>query len=116
MLQGRLFSYPDTHRHRLGTVSVSPSSLLVCMMVEVTLFSFLFSVALNNLGTNYQQIPVNCPYAARINTQQRDGAMTVVNTRYSDEAMHTLSSLAYVEHVSLVLLLMMTIFLLLFCR
>eukprot|EP00042_Codosiga_hollandica_P030137 m.173719 g.173719 ORF g.173719 m.173719 type:complete len:485 (+) comp53274_c0_seq1:37-1491(+) len=45
MLQGRLFSYPDTHRHRLGA--------------------------------NYTQIPINCPYAARVLTQQRDGPATV---------------------------------------
>eukprot|EP01100_Stratorugosa_tubuloviscum_P004112 TRINITY_DN2014_c0_g2_i1.p1 TRINITY_DN2014_c0_g2~~TRINITY_DN2014_c0_g2_i1.p1 ORF type:complete len:515 (+),score=269.41 TRINITY_DN2014_c0_g2_i1:44-1588(+) len=47
MLQGRLFSYPDTHRHRLGT--------------------------------NYQQIPVNCPYAARVRNYQRDGPATIDN-------------------------------------
>ena len=41
MLQGRLFSYPDTHRHRLGG--------------------------------NYDQIPVNCPYRARVANGQRDG-------------------------------------------
>jgi catalase len=34
MLQGRLFSYPDTHRHRLGA--------------------------------NYEHIPINCPYRARV--------------------------------------------------
>ncbi|KAF9287602.1 hypothetical protein BGZ88_008545 [Linnemannia elongata] len=45
MLQGRLFSYPDTHRHRLGT--------------------------------NYQQIPINVAYNARISNQQRDGHMAV---------------------------------------
>jgi len=47
MLQGRLFSYPDTHRHRLGV--------------------------------NYQQIPVNCPYATagRAQTYHRDGFMAV---------------------------------------
>jgi len=46
MLQGRLFSYPDTHRHRLGA--------------------------------NYQQIPVNCPFAVTRNgNSQRDGPMTV---------------------------------------
>ena len=45
MLQGRLFSYPDTHRHRLGP--------------------------------NYSQIPINCPYASRVQHHQRDGAMTV---------------------------------------
>lgn len=45
MLQGRLFSYPDTHRHRLGV--------------------------------NYKQIPINCPYNAKVNNQQRDGFMTV---------------------------------------
>ena len=47
VLQSRLFSYPDTHRHRLGV--------------------------------NYNQIPVNCPYAARnnINPTIRDGAMQV---------------------------------------
>jgi len=42
MLQGRLFSYPDTHRHRLGG--------------------------------NYDQIPINCPYRARVHNYQRDGA------------------------------------------
>jgi len=34
MLQGRIFSYPDTHRHRLGP--------------------------------NFDQIPINCPYKARV--------------------------------------------------
>ncbi|XP_075694120.1 catalase [Rhinoderma darwinii] len=43
MLQGRLFAYPDTHRHRLGT--------------------------------NYLQLPVNCPYRARVANYQRDGPM-----------------------------------------
>lgn len=41
MLQGRLFSYPDTHRHRLGG--------------------------------NYDQIPINCPFRARVQNTQRDG-------------------------------------------
>ncbi|KAH3685773.1 hypothetical protein WICPIJ_003236 [Wickerhamomyces pijperi] len=45
VLQSRLFSYPDTQRHRLGT--------------------------------NYAQIPVNCPYAKTFNPIIRDGAMTV---------------------------------------
>lgn len=45
VLQSRLFSYPDTHRHRLGT--------------------------------NYAQIPVNCPYAKTFNPIIRDGAMNV---------------------------------------
>lgn len=46
VLQSRLFSYPDTHRHRLGT--------------------------------NYTQIPVNCPVTGRVfNPHMRDGAMTV---------------------------------------
>lgn len=40
MLQGRLFSYPDTHRHRLGA--------------------------------NYKQMPINCPYRARVANYQRD--------------------------------------------
>jgi len=44
MLQGRLFSYTDTHFHRLGT--------------------------------NYNQLPINCPFRARTNNTQRDGAMT----------------------------------------
>ncbi|XP_018112368.1 catalase, gene 1 L homeolog isoform X1 [Xenopus laevis] len=43
MLQGRLFSYPDTHRHRLGT--------------------------------NYLQLPINCPYKVRVANYQRDGPM-----------------------------------------
>lgn len=41
MLQARLFSYADTHRHRLGV--------------------------------NYQQIPVNCPFATKVANYQRDG-------------------------------------------
>jgi catalase len=41
MLQGRLFSYPDTHRHRLGA--------------------------------NFHQIPINCPYRAKVAHHQRDG-------------------------------------------
>jgi len=45
MLQGRLFSYADTHRHRLGA--------------------------------NYEQIPINCPYRAKIHNCQRDGPMRV---------------------------------------
>nr|QBH22430.1 catalase [Philasterides dicentrarchi] len=45
MLQGRLFAYPDTHRHRLGV--------------------------------NYQQIPVNCPYRARLSNVHRDGQSNV---------------------------------------
>ncbi|KAF3482011.1 catalase [Arthroderma uncinatum] len=44
VLQSRLFSYPDTHRHRLGT--------------------------------NYTQIPVNCPLKA-FTPYQRDGHMSV---------------------------------------
>lgn len=43
MLQGRLFSYGDTHRHRLGT--------------------------------NYLQLPVNCPYRVVPRNYQRDGPM-----------------------------------------
>ncbi|KAG7193958.1 peroxisomal catalase A [Scheffersomyces spartinae] len=45
VLQSRLFSYADTHRHRLGT--------------------------------NYTQIPVNCPVTGVYNPHQRDGHMTV---------------------------------------
>ncbi|OBA22354.1 peroxisomal catalase [Metschnikowia bicuspidata var. bicuspidata NRRL YB-4993] len=45
VLQSRLFSYPDTHRHRLGT--------------------------------NYQQIPVNCPVTGAFHPHIRDGAMLV---------------------------------------
>nr|QCH41148.1 catalase [Modiolus modiolus] len=45
MLQGRLFSYSDTHRHRLGS--------------------------------NYLQIPVNCPFNARVKNYQRDGPQCV---------------------------------------
>ena len=47
MLQGRLFSYPDTHRHRLGA--------------------------------NYQQLPINCPFATRggVRNYQRDGPAAI---------------------------------------
>lgn len=43
MLQARLFSYPDTHRHRLGA--------------------------------NFQQLAINCPFAAAVRNHQRDGPM-----------------------------------------
>jgi catalase len=52
MLQGRLFSYPDTHRHRLGP--------------------------------NFDQIPINCPYKARVANYQRDGPMTVNGNQGSE--------------------------------
>ncbi|GFG40106.1 hypothetical protein Cfor_09357 [Coptotermes formosanus] len=45
MLQGRLFSYGDTQRHRLGT--------------------------------NYLQIPVNCPFQTHVTNYQRDGPQTM---------------------------------------
>mmetsp|Transcript_6660 Transcript_6660/g.6517 ORF Transcript_6660/g.6517 Transcript_6660/m.6517 type:complete len:491 (-) Transcript_6660:41-1513(-) len=45
MLQGRLFSYNDTHRHRVGA--------------------------------NFMQIPINCPYMARVANYQRDGPSSV---------------------------------------
>lgn len=50
MLQGRLFSYPDTHRHRLGK--------------------------------NYDQLPINCPYRAKVASNNRDGAAAYI-TKYA---------------------------------
>lgn len=41
VLQGRLFAYPDTQRHRLGS--------------------------------NFNQIPINCPFATHVANYQRDG-------------------------------------------
>ena len=49
MLQGRLFSYVDTHRHRLGT--------------------------------NYDMIPVNCPYNTKAKNYQRDGQMNITDNQ-----------------------------------
>ncbi|XP_071114796.1 catalase-like [Haliotis cracherodii] len=49
MLQGRLYSYSDTHRHRLGS--------------------------------NYLQLPVNCPYNTRLSNYQRDGPQCVDNNQ-----------------------------------
>ncbi|CAJ0949448.1 unnamed protein product, partial [Mesorhabditis belari] len=45
MLQGRIFSYPDTQFHRLGP--------------------------------NYQQLPINCPFATKVHNYQRDGFSTI---------------------------------------
>jgi len=47
VLHGRIFSYPDTHRHRLGA--------------------------------NFEQIPINCPYRAKVSNAIRDGPMYVLN-------------------------------------
>jgi len=49
MLQGRLYSYSDTHRHRLGS--------------------------------NYLQIPVNCPFNTRVRNYQRDGPQVVTDNQ-----------------------------------
>jgi len=49
MLQGRLFSYSDTHRHRLGS--------------------------------NYLQLPVNCPFNTKVRNYQRDGPQVVDNNQ-----------------------------------
>ncbi|KAH9508982.1 hypothetical protein Btru_048464 [Bulinus truncatus] len=49
MLQGRLYSYTDTHRHRLGS--------------------------------NYLQIPVNCPFNTRVKNYQRDGPQCVTDNQ-----------------------------------
>lgn len=49
MLQGRLFSYTDTHFHRLGK--------------------------------NYLQLPVNCPYRARVANYARDGFATTTDNQ-----------------------------------
>ncbi|XP_059143860.1 catalase-like [Physella acuta] len=49
MLQGRLYSYTDTHRHRLGS--------------------------------NYLQIPVNCPYSSKVKNYQRDGPQCVTDNQ-----------------------------------
>ncbi|XP_054618992.1 catalase isoform X2 [Dunckerocampus dactyliophorus] len=56
MLQGRLFAYPDTHRHRLGA--------------------------------NYLQIPVNCPFRARVANYQRDGPMCMLDNQAGNCDMH----------------------------
>ncbi|CAB4066132.1 katE [Lepeophtheirus salmonis] len=47
MLQGRILTYSDAHRYRVGT--------------------------------NYTQIPVNCPHQCRANNYQRDGLMCINN-------------------------------------
>nr|AGZ63441.1 catalase [Octopus vulgaris] len=49
MLQGRLYSYSDTHRHRLGS--------------------------------NYLQLPVNCPFRSRLANYQRDGPQCVTDNQ-----------------------------------
>ena len=49
ILQARMFSYPDTHRHRLGA--------------------------------NFDQIPINCPYKAKLWNTLRDGPMNVTNNQ-----------------------------------
>uniref|UniRef100_A0A8C4MVZ3 Catalase n=1 Tax=Equus asinus TaxID=9793 RepID=A0A8C4MVZ3_EQUAS len=49
LTKGRLFAYPDTHRHRLGP--------------------------------NYLQIPVNCPFRARVANYQRDGPMCMFDNQ-----------------------------------
>lgn len=52
ILQGRLFSYPDSQRHRLGA--------------------------------NFEMIPVNCPYRAKVFNGQRDGPMNVTSNHGND--------------------------------
>jgi len=72
MLQGRLFSYHDTHIHRLGT--------------------------------NYLQIPVNCPQNAKGGNYQRDGFMTINGNQegapnyYPNSFSGPADSKSYMEH------------------
>jgi len=66
MLQGRLFSYTDTHFHRLGK--------------------------------NYLQIPVNCPYRARVANYTRDGFATVTDGQGGAPNYHPNSFNGPVEH------------------
>jgi catalase len=67
MLQGRLFSYTDTHFHRLGT--------------------------------NYLQIPINCPYRARVANTQRDGPQTFTDNQDGAPNYHPNSFSGPVERV-----------------
>lgn len=47
VFQGRLVSYDDTQKYRVGT--------------------------------NYLQLPINCPYAVRVSNEQRDGLDAIYN-------------------------------------
>ncbi|XP_055602219.1 catalase-like [Uranotaenia lowii] len=49
-------------------------------MLQGRLFSY-FDTQLHRLGPNYMQIPVNCPYRARVKNYQRDGQMTVTDNQ-----------------------------------
>lgn len=66
MLQGRLFSYSDTHRHRLGT--------------------------------NYLQLPVNCPYNARTAHYHRDGPQCVDDSQGGGPNYYPNSFMGPVDH------------------
>ena len=117
MLQARLFSYSDTHRHRLGEIFIfifashyfiedfffllisttdffyiiifvktilNSRTIIICWQKEVSfrkifrciLLIFLFIIYF--VGTNYQSIPVNCPFATTVqNYQVRDRKFSV---------------------------------------
>ena len=60
-----------------STASVIRTTALSCMPVLLTLTAA-DAAAQTPQAANYAQIPINCPYAARVLTHQRDGAMTVV--------------------------------------
>jgi catalase len=68
MLQGRLFSYTDTHFHRLGT--------------------------------NYLQLPINCPYRSRVTNTQRDGPQTYTDNQAGAPNYHPNSFNGPVERAS----------------
>ena len=61
LLQGRLFAYQDTARHR-------------SVMNGITLFSY---ITFHRIGPNFHLIPVNRPISSMIAPTQRDGPMMV---------------------------------------
>ncbi|KAG8336740.1 hypothetical protein J6590_039820 [Homalodisca vitripennis] len=75
--KARLFSYTDTHRHRLGPNYLQ---LPVNCPYKARLFSYT-DTHRHRLGPNYLQLPVNCPYKVTLNNNLRDGPMCFGNNQ-----------------------------------
>lgn len=77
---------PKNYFAEVEQLAFSPSSLVPGIdispdkMLQARLFAY-NDTHRHRLGANFTQIPVNCPYRARVHNYQRDGPMTVNNNQ-----------------------------------
>uniref|UniRef100_A0A183EVI8 Catalase domain-containing protein n=1 Tax=Gongylonema pulchrum TaxID=637853 RepID=A0A183EVI8_9BILA len=72
---------PDNYFAEVEQAAFSPSRLVPGIefspdkMLQGRIFSY-HDTQVHRIGPNYMQLPINCPYRARVRNYQRDGFMT----------------------------------------